>query len=276
MKQIYGLIGYPVKHSLSARMHNAAFASYNINAEYRLFEVRPEGLKEFFGDFRKKNLCGINVTIPHKTAALYFMDDLSDEAKLIEAVNTVVLKADRLIGHNTDCLGFIRSLKTDLGFEPKGKRAFILGAGGAGRAVSFGLAKEGLDCMVFSDVDMGRSAALARDIEKKTNTEAIAVQLDKKSVKELILNSDLLVNATPIGMKAGDPELIPQDVLRGDLVVFDLIYNPKETALIKSARKNDLKAVNGLGMLIYQGAAAFELWTGKKAPIEIMRKAVEC
>ena len=276
MKTLYGLIGYPVKHSLSALMHNAAFKHLGIEAEYRLFEVKPEGLKEFFDGFRTKGISGINITIPHKTRSVYFMDDLSDKAKLIEAINTVAMKGDRLVGYNTDGIGFLRSLKEDLGFNPKGKIVFVLGAGGAGRAVSFSLAKEGVTRIVLVDKDWDKAAILARDVEKKTQTETIAIEFNGRGVKELVLNSDLVVNATPCGMKKQGPAPLPEDFLHRSLAVFDLIYNPGETTLIKEARKKGLKAVNGLGMLIYQGAAAFELWTGKKAPIDVMRKAIKC
>lgn len=276
MKQLYGLIGYPVKHSLSAVMHNRAFKHLGIDAEYKLFEVKPNELKDFFDNFRKNRVSGINITIPHKTKSMYFMDDLSNGAKLIEAINTVTLKGDRLIGYNTDGIGFVRALKEDLNFDPKGKIAFIFGAGGAGRAVSFSLVKEGLDRILLTDIDGNRAAVLARDIEKKTDKEAIAIECKSKAVMELVLNSDLLVNATPCGMKKGDAELLPEDFLHSGLYVFDLIYNPKETPLIKQALKRNLKAVNGLGMLVYQGAASFQLWTGRVAPLEVMRKAVKC
>ena len=276
MKKLYGLIGYPVKHSLSALMHNAAFKHLGIEAEYKLFEVKPHKLQKFFTEFRWSGISGVNITIPHKRQSLYFMDDLSSKAKLTEAINTVALKGDRLVGYNTDGIGFLRALKEDLGFSPKGKIAFILGAGGAGRAVTFSLAKEEVSRIMISDIDMDKAAILARDIEKKTRVETVAVEFGGKGAPELILNSDLLVNATPIGMKKTDKPLIPADFLHRSLAVFDLIYNPEETNLLKEARKKKLKACNGLGMLVYQGAAAFELWTGKPAPLEVMRKAIKC
>ncbi len=275
MKKIYGLIGYPVRHSLSALMHNAAFEHLGIEAEYKLFEVKPKSLKKFFDDFRKNRISGINITIPHKTASMYMVDDLGDEAKLIEAVNTVVLKGDRLIGRNTDGVGFIRSLKEDLGFDPKGKIAFIFGAGGAARAVSFSLAKEGISRIILTDLNSEAAINLARDLGKKTDIEVVALEHHKGSIKELILNSDLVVNATPCGMKAGDAELFPKEFLHKGLAVFDLIYNPAETTLIKEAGKKGIKAINGSGMLLYQGMESFKIWTGKDAPMEVMRKAVK-
>ena len=276
MSTLYGLIGYPVKHSLSARMHNAAFRHLSIDAEYKLFEVKPDELKRFFDTFRTKGMRGINITIPYKTKAMHLMDDLGDEARMIEAINTVALKSKRLIGYNTDGIGFIKSLKEDLHFEPKGKTAFILGAGGAARAVSFSLAKEALQRIVLVDIDPQKAASLAGDVEKKTDTESIAIESGRETIKELLLNSDLLVNATPCGMRKTDPEILPAEALCKGLVIFDLVYNPKETPLIKSARKRNLACVNGLGMLVYQGAASFKLWTGRAAPLGVMKKAVGC
>lgn len=275
MKLTFGLIGYPVKHSLSALMHNAAFKHLGIDAEYKLFEVKPDKLKKFFDNFKADDISGINITIPYKTRSMIFCDDLSDEAKLMEAINTIALKGDRLVGYNTDGRGFIKSLREDLGFNPKGKVAFVFGAGGAGKAVSFSLALQGVSRIILVDIDTSKAAILAKTVEKKTDIEVIAVERDARVVKELILNSDLVVNATPSGMKEADTPLLPEDFLHKGLAVFDLVYNRK-TPLIRQAEKKKIKSVDGLGMLVYQGAASFELWTGKAPPIEVMRKALKC
>lgn len=270
--KIYGLIGYPVRHSLSPAMQNAAFKHLGIDAEYRLFQVTPDELEEFFFNF-KKRLCGINITIPHKESSIEYMDELGGEAKSIRAINTVVLQDDRLIGYNTDETAFLRSLKEDLNFSPSGKKAIVFGAGGASRAVSFGLIKDKIKRIILVDVDTEKAASLAEDLNK-AGCDAAAVESNEMAIKELLLNSDLLVNASPCGMKRDDPPLLSSEFLHKDLAVFDLIYNPKETPLVKEAKKRGLKAVNGIGMLLYQGAASFELWTKKKAPVEIMRKAL--
>lgn len=270
--KIYGLIGYPVRHSLSPAMQNAAFKHLGIDAEYRLFQVTPDELEEFFFNFKKK-LCGINITIPHKESSIKYMDELRGEAKEIGAINTVVLEDNRLIGYNTDGVGFLRSLKEGLDFRPASKKAIIFGAGGASRAVSFGLLREKIERIILVDIDGEKAISLASDL-KKAGCNAIALEYDKRIIGNLVLDSELLVNATPCGMKEGDPELLPSKFLHERLSIFDLIYNPKETRLFKEAKKRNLKVVNGMGMLLYQGAEAFELWTGQKAPIEVMRKAL--
>ncbi|MBL7068426.1 MAG: shikimate dehydrogenase [Candidatus Omnitrophica bacterium] len=273
MKQTYGLIGYPVKHSLSARMHNAAFKHLEIDAEYELFEIKPGELNDFFSSF-KERLSGINITIPHKEASIKYVDAVDKISDAIGAINTVVLENDRLHGYNTDVIGFLKSLKEDLKFKPAGKRAVVFGAGGAARAVTFALLFEEIEQIVLVDIDTKKAALLADELQKD-GCNAIAVEKDPMAIKELLLNSDLVVNATPCGMKKGDPELLDPNFLHDKLAVFDLIYNPLETRLIKEAKEKGCNAVNGLGMLLYQGAAAFRLWTKKPAPIGIMKEALE-
>jgi len=272
MKKNYGLIGYPVKHSLSAKMHNAAFKHLGIDAEYRLFEVKPHELDDFFSSF-KERLWGINITIPHKETSIKHMDELREEAGLIGAINTVVRQENRLIGYNTDVIGFTKSLKEDLNFNSAGKKALILGAGGASRAVSFGLFREKIQKVILADIDNEKAVSLAGDLRDR-GCDALAVEYNKKVIGELALNSDLLVNATPCGMKEDDPEIFNLNFLHKNLAVFDLIYNPQETHLIKQAKANGAKTANGLGMLLRQGIASFYLWTEREIPIEVMKKAL--
>ena len=272
MKKNYGLIGYPVKHSFSPEMHNAAFKHLGIDAEYRLFEVKPEELRDFFAHF-KERLSGINITIPHKESAVEYMDDLEPVAKSIGAINTVSVENGRLLGHNTDVAGFLGSVNQDLKLDLVSRRAIVFGAGGASRAVTFGLFIKDIRQIILVDIDGEKAARLASEL-KDAGYDAIAVEYDKKAIKELVLNSDLLVNATPCGMKENDPELLPKDFLHENLAVFDLIYNPAQTKLIEYAKSKGLKATNGLGMLLRQGTVSFEIWTKKKAPIEVMREAL--
>lgn len=269
----YGLIGYPVKHSLSGKMHNAAFKHLGIDAEYKLFEVKPDDLSLFYAAF-KERLLGINITIPYKETSIKYVDAIDKISEAIGAINTVMLEGDKLCGYNTDVIGFLRSLKEDLGFKPNSKKAVIFGAGGAARAVSFALFSENIKQLILVDPDMKKAAFLANELNEN-GFNAIAVYRDLRAIKELVLNADLLVNASPCGMKEADPEVVPADFLHKDLSVFDLIYNPAETSLIKQAKKKACKAINGLGMLVYQGAASFELWTGKKAPIGAMKEAIK-
>jgi shikimate dehydrogenase len=268
----YGLIGYPVKHSLSPAMHNAAFRHLKIDAEYSLFEVKPDGLDEFFAKF-KEDLSGINVTIPHKESVFKYVDKVEGDAERIGAINTIALKDGKLIGHNTDVTGFTGALIEDLRLDPKVSHVTLMGAGGASRAVVFGLLSLGVTNIYLTDIDADKALSLANDVNKRGG-KAVAVQHDKKALGELVANSQLFVNATPCGMKPGDPELLDPRFLHKKLAVFDLIYNPAETPLIAEAGKRGLKAANGLSMLLFQGAEAFELWTGENAPVQVMYEAL--
>jgi len=271
-ERIYGLIGSPLKHSLSPFMHNAGFAALKINALYRLFELKPEELESFFGRLEENNIYGLNVTVPYKEKVLNFLDKISDEAKIIGAVNTIRVSGDILEGFNTDGEGFIKSLKEDLGFRPPAKAIIILGAGGAARAISVYLCKENIASIDIYDVDSNKAAKLAGHL--KENFKGVTVN-HAGSIAGLPLGkADLLVNATPIGLKESDPCLIEADLLGRNIMVYDLIYNPKETKLLKVVKEKGIRASNGLGMLLYQGMAAFEIWTGRAAPKEVMQKAL--
>jgi len=271
-KITYGLIGLPLKHSLSPLMHNAAFAALKINALYRLFELKPEELENFFGALKGKNIHGLNVTVPYKEKVFGFLDKVSDEAKIIGAVNTIRVSRGLLEGFNTDGQGFIKSLKEDLGFKPQKKAAIILGAGGASRALSVYLCKESPGSITIYDLDGDKASKLTGYL--KENFKGIAVN-QAVSIEELQLGkADLLVNATPIGLKETDPCVVDPDLLGRDILVYDLIYNPKETKLLKAAKARGIRASNGLGMLLYQGMAAFEIWTGRPAPKDVMQEAL--
>ncbi len=269
---IYGVIGWPVKHSLSPAMHNAAFKELGIEAEYKLFEVRPEDLGNFIHSISKESICGLNVTIPYKEIVITFLDKISSEAGLIGAVNTVKVSDNKLEGYNTDGEGFLRHLTEDLGFKPEGKNIAIIGAGGAARAVSVYLGKEKPKRISIYDIDKARLEALFGHLKENFNNIEFK---SANSIEELdIEDCSLLINATPIGMKASDPCLVDGKFIHKGILVYDLIYNPKETKLLELGKQKGAVVSNGLGMLLYQGAAAFELWTDKKAPIEIMREAL--
>lgn len=271
-QKIYGLVGFPVKHSLSPAMHNAAFAALKINAEYKLFELKPQELEGFFKAAAKNNIFGLNVTVPYKEQVIPFLSKLSEAAKLTGAVNTVKVSDAGLEGFNTDGEGFIKHLKEGLRFDPAGKAIALIGAGGAAKAVSVYLCRENPQYLSIFDVDKEKSVNLSRHLKENFQN------LDIKAVDSIqglnIGASDLLINATPIGMKEQDPCLVDEKLIHSGLLVYDLIYNPKETRLLKTAELKGAKTANGLGMLLYQGAAAFEVWTNQKAPVEIMRKAL--
>lgn len=272
-KKIYGLIGYPVKHSLSPLMHNAAFSHLKIDAEYKLFEVKPEGLEDFVNTLEQKNIHGLNVTIPHKEKVIPFLGTISEEARLIGAVNTIKVSGSRLEGFNTDGEGFLKHLTQDLGFNPENKNIALIGAGGAARAVSVYLASAKPKAIAIFDIDRNKSSALASHL--KENFKDIDFKI-ADSIEELrIGDCDLLANATPIGMKDSDPYLVEEKLLHKGILVYDLIYNPNETNLLRAAKSRGAKVSNGLGMLLYQGAIAFQIWTGKSAPLEVMRQALD-
>ncbi len=270
--KIYGLIGYPVKHSLSPAMHNAAFHSLNINAEYRLFPLKENELKGFLAGLKKNNIFGLNVTIPYKEKVITFLDKISPEAKLIRAVNTIKFSQNRLEGFNTDGAGFLKHLTQDLRFAPGGKNIAMLGAGGASRAVCVYLSKEKPKSIFIYDLDKSKAETLVNHLKVHFNNMEFR-RVD--SVEELnIEKCDLLINATGVGVKKTDACLLDRGLIHKGLLVYDLIYNPRETKLLKIAKEKRVQASNGLGMLLYQGVNAFELWTGKRAPVEVMRKVL--
>ncbi len=274
--RLYGLIGYPVSHSYSPYMHNAAFKKLKLKAAYVLFPVRPAAFGSDFKRVLGLNVQGLNVTIPHKERVIRYLDKVTREAKLIGAVNTIAVSGKRLIGHNTDGKGFVKALKVETGTVPKGKRVFMLGAGGAAKAVGFELALNGASSLAICDIFENKARKLASSIKRHTRCAAKAISpRDKKGIGREVLSSDILVNATPCGMKKGDTLPIDKKLLRKGLVVCDLIYNPPATPLIKEARKRKLKAMNGLGMLLYQGALSFGIWTGRPAPVDVMKKALQ-
>ena len=275
-KLTYGLIGHPVGHSLSPAMQNAAFAALKIDAEYKLFDVEPADLEKFLNDLVKNNIAGVNVTVPHKIRAGDFIKAsgiLNEHAERLGAVNTIKVVGGKLAGFNTDGPGFYRSLVEDLKFEPEGKNIFVLGAGGAARAIVMYLGNGPKEIFV-TDIDDCMVEDMRRHFEKYYDHRRFKA-LYKNNFKESLDASDLLVQATPLGMHDDDPSPIDPELLHSGLRIYDLVYNKPVTKLVEEASKMKLHATTGLGMLLRQGAIAFELWTAKKAPIEVMRKALK-
>lgn len=254
----YGIIGWPVKHSLSPAMHNAAFKKLGIDAEYRKFEVKPADLEDFL--LNRKDVLGFNVTVPHKVRAKEILDRVVDEKiACVDAINTVKREGSKIKYANTDVAGFLTSLREDLKFDHKDKNVLLIGCGGAGRAIIAGLSKSAKKIYAYdSNPDAIKSSGILQCISAK-------------EIPEIIKDCQLLVNATPIGMKKGDSSPIDKELLHKNLFVYDVVYN-RETELVKAAKG---PAVGGLGMLLYQGVHAFEFWTGKRAPIDVMRKALK-
>jgi len=271
--KIYGVLGYPAKHSLSPLMHNAAFRALNINAEYKIFEIKPQDLEHFLNLVDKENIHGLNVTVPYKEKILEFVKFDSESFYLmqIKAVNTIVKKDGIWKGFNTDIPGFERHLKEQ--FDPFNKKVALLGAGGASRAVAYVLANSGAKEIAVFDIDQARTKNVI-DMVKSLFADFHIYAAD--NIERLDLkNKDLLINAAPVGMKETDPCLVDAKDLHKEMFVYDLIYNPAETQLLAMAKKVGAKTSNGLGMLLYQGALSFEHFTGRTAPSEVMKKALE-
>jgi shikimate dehydrogenase len=267
--QICGLIGDPVEHSMSPAMHNAAFKKTGLDYIYLPFRVTPENLPGAISGLRSLNLRGMNVTIPHKVSVIPLLDELEPMAKKIGAINTIVNDNGYLKGYNTDAEGFLKSL-SEKDIAPSGKKIVILGAGGVSRAISFTLAEQGAEIAILS-----RSQKIEW-AEKLTinKSKVLAMELNNTNLKSVLSHADILVNATSVGMSPDtDNTLVPQELFRPGMLVFDVIYNPEKTRLLADAEKAGAVAVGGLDMLIWQGALSFELWTGIKAPADVMKKA---
>ena len=275
MSKIVGLVGYPVSHSISPQMHNAAFKELELDYTYQLFEIKPEKLKEFVESMRTQNIAGVNVTIPHKEAVIPLLSEISKEAKLIGAVNTILNQNGRLIGFNTDGAGFIESLKSDGGVDPKGKKVVLLGAGGGAKAVAVTLCQAGIKSLAVTDILPERSSLLVKQLESNFKLEILAHPVDCPGLKAAIEKGDILINATPVGMhpKTDENPLKVKAKIPSSALVCDLIYNPPETRFLKEAKAQGCRTLNGLGMLVRQGALAFKIWTGQEPPIEVMRQA---
>jgi len=269
MAKVLGVIGYPIEHSLSPPMHRAALKELGLDYHYDKFEVKPEELENFVSDARE-NFLGFNVTVPHKVEIIKFLDNLSKEAELIGAVNTVKFENDSATGFNTDGIGAIRALE-EAGQQANGKKVLILGAGGASRAISFQLAMEGAEISIC-DKAGDKAEELAAEIMKKLNKD---VRILDFPIKEKLDEFDILINATPVGMSPNiDNSPLPREFLNPSLTVMDIVYNPLETKLLKEAREAGCKTVNGTGMLVNQGAESLRIWLGVEAPVETMRNAL--
>lgn len=275
MRRVVGIIGYPLGHSISPAMHNAAFKKLKLDWEYEPFEVNPKDLEEALKGMRALHIAGFNVTIPHKETIIPLIDEVTKNARIIGAVNTIVNQEGRLVGYNTDGAGFIESLKGDAKFDPKGKDVVLLGAGGAARAVSVMLAEAKAKSLIIADIDGEKAKSLSEYIGSYFDIKCNFVEPNSHELQLAIDDADLLVNSTPIGMHPNDKAspLEKGIKLHKILTVYDLVYNPSETKLLKGAKAAGAKTCSGLGMLVRQGALALTLWTGKEAPIEVMRKA---
>lgn len=275
--RLVALLGDPVAHSLSPRMHAAAFRARGLRWAYVAFRVRPEDLGAAVAGLRALGFAGANVTIPHKVAVLDLVDGLDASARRCGAANTLVFaEGRRLVGYNTDVAGVRRALREE-GVDPRGLRAAVLGAGGAARAACVALAEGGAERVLV----VARRQAAARVLCGRMGEEFPQVRFDPcpfegEALRTAAREADLVVNATPVGMHPHeDASPLPgPEYLRRGQVVFDMVYNPARTRLLRLAEQVGARAVGGLSMLVHQGAEAFELWTGTPAPVDAMKQAV--
>ena len=270
------LLGSPVAHSISPAMHNEACALLDLDYTYLAFDVAPDRLAEAVEGLKALGVRGFNVTMPHKTAAAALCERLSPAARICGAVNTVVNEGGSLVGHTTDGEGYMRSAR-EAGFQPEGKRMVQLGAGGAGTAVLVQAALAGLaaiDVLHPRDAVWPRAERVAAELERASQCRVVLHDLDdREALRTCLGQADLLVNTTPVGMERMPGCLIPDaSWLHAGLTVSDVIYQPRETQLLRMAREAGLKTFNGMYMLLHQGAASFRLWTGREMPIQQIRE----
>jgi shikimate dehydrogenase len=274
--RLLGLFGNPVSHSVSPAMHNAAFAHVKKNCYYGAFAIEPTHLKAAVESIRALGMLGVNVTIPYKEAVLEHLDEVANTAAKVGAVNTIVNRGGRLIGYNTDGWGFLSSLE-EVGVKPVGLQAVVLGAGGAARAIAAHLAMAGARRVIISNRTPQRAEELAVHVRAAApDTDIRAVEAFSREERDALMDAGLVVNCTPQGMKGenegtspvSDINLLPQRA-----VVYDTVYTPMETQLLKDARLRGLRVVGGLGMLVHQGACAWEYWFGRRGPVGVMYHA---
>ena len=278
MAKFIGLIGYPIKHSISPDFQQAALDYHQLDVRYEAWETAPGELEATIAKLRESQNLGANVTVPYKEAVLPLLDEVDDLASLIGAVNTVVKRDNRLLGFNTDAYGFIQGLRQEGHFEPEGKRVVILGAGGAARAVCFALVREKASSLTIINRTQMRAKGLANSLnsyiaELGLRTGVTTLPWQALSSGETFAHCQLIVNCTTLGMKYSPQEgksPLSIEVIPKGILVYDLVYNPHPTPLLRLAQKAGANILGGLAMLVYQGAASFDLWTDKKAPVAIM------
>jgi len=270
--RVCGVIGNPIEHTLSPIMYNAAFKAFKLDFAFLAFKVKATDVEKAVSGMRALGIHGLNVTMPHKSVVINYLDEVDQAAKAIGSVNTILNKDGRLFGFNTDGIGALHALREN-GVEPRGKKVLLLGAGGAARAIAYTLAQEA-DELIILNRTVKQAAELANLLKQVFNRKVAADALSPNAIKDNLEDSDVLINATSVGMKPNANQTpVAFELLKPDLAVMDIVYNPLETKLAKDAKVAGAKVVSGVEMLIYQGAASFEIWTGHSAPVEVMRHA---
>ena len=268
-----GVIGHPVAHSISPRFQQAGFDAAGLDVRYEAWDLQPAQLESFIDDLRQDDALGANITIPYKEAALRHMDGLHQTARFVGAINTIVNNDGHLQGYNTDVTGFQRSL-SEAGFDPSGAHAVLWGAGGAARAVAWALIWRGIEALTIINRTAVRAGRLRHDLASASaGSKLRSLGADEDGVPAALGSADLVVQCTSVGLKGSETDgRLPFEPswLREDAFVADLIANPVETPLVKALTESGRRAIGGLPMLVYQGAAAFELWTEREAPVDVM------
>jgi len=277
-----GVFGDPVEHSLSPRMQNAALRHCKIDMQYARFQISPDELREAINLIRKLEFVGVNLTIPHKIAVLRLIDVADENVRRIGAVNVIKVESGKLHGFNTDGRGFARAIREVFSVDLRDLRVMILGAGGAARAIALQCAKENSERLVIANRSFEKTQKLADELRDFFAGPKVLgpvprlqpVPLEEAAIRFQIANVDLIVNATPVGLNRGDPLPIAARLLAPHLMVYDTIYSAERTPFVSAAIEAGARATNGLSMLLHQGALAFEIWSQREAPIEVMRKAL--
>jgi shikimate dehydrogenase len=277
-----GVLGDPVAHSLSPQIQNAALESCKIDMRYARFQIAPNELEEALRLIRVLDFVGVNLTVPHKIAACALMHDLDENGRHLGAVNTVKINAGKLRGYNTDGKGFARAVRQEFNVDLRDLRVMILGAGGAARAIAFQCARENCERLVIANRTFDKAQRLVEELRDYFAGPRVlgpvsrlqAIPWEEPAIRFQIANLDLIVNATPLGLNRSDPSPIPARLLAPHLIIYDTVYGPSRSSLVSAATEAGARAVNGLAMLVHQGALAFEIWFEREAPIEVMRHAL--
>ena len=278
------VLGSPVEHSLSPAMHNAALETLGSDVRYAKIECAPENLAEAVECARRANFLGLNLTIPHKFAALGLCTELDDTARQLGAVNTLLIDGSRTAGFNTDGPGLVRAIREVFSFDLRDLRVMVLGAGGgAGSAAALQCALEGCPRLVLVNRTENKAHDIAQRATQLLHTDRLegpedpvtVIPLEESALREQLTRTDLVINATSLGMKRTDPRLIPAAILTPDLMVYDMIYRPSLTRLLEDAKSTGARTANGLSLLLHQGALSLEIWLNRPAPLDVMRRALD-
>jgi shikimate dehydrogenase len=277
-----GVLGDPIAHSLSPQMQNAALGHYGIDMQYARFQISRDELKPALDLVRTLDFVGVNLTVPHKIAACDLVDEIDADASDIGAINTIASRDKRLIGFNTDAVGFARAVRSEFSVDLRDLRVLLFGAGGAARAIAVQCARSNCERLAIVNRDHDKAMVLVTSLQTAFAGPRVlgpvarleAVLWEERALRFQLEHTDLVVNATPLGLKPSDPAILPATLLQPHLMIYDTVYAHHDTPLMESAIEAGARAANGLSMLLHQGARAFEIWFGREAPLDVMRAAL--